>query len=128
MPPKEIICTECEHISESKTPYCADCGAEYPWKKEPKYSFAEEDLPIVFPYEVEDTNWELWDAFCEYYFDETNVDGRHIDGFPRKFPKMESVTTTLWFVVTESYELEGPFVDEPKMFTAHGHSILIDDD
>jgi len=129
MPPKNIICKNCEYHSESKTSFCAECGAEYPWKKEPMYQFDEESLPYVFSYSVSSTNWNMWNEFCLDYFGEDDIDARDIADFSvKKFPKMESFDTELYFVLTESYEIEGPFVDEPRMFTAHGHSIMIEDD
>jgi hypothetical protein len=127
MPPKEIVCTSCDKTTDHETQFCPSCGSENPWEEEPKYEFDNEDLPIAFPYEVKNTNWKVWDEFCEHYFGERDVDGHDIKGFPRKFPKMETCETELWFVITESLELEGPFIDKPKMLTEHGHSILIDD-
>lgn len=127
MPPKNIICTECESVSEQKTAYCAECGAEYPWKKEPKYEFEEEDLPLLFSYPIESRDWNIWDEFCKDYFGEENIDARDIESFPRNFPKMESFEEELYFVITESLELKGPYIQEPQMFTGHGHTVIIDD-
>lgn len=108
----ETYCTECERVSSATTPHCPDCGAEDPWDERPAYEFNEDDLPFVFSYEVYEDNWKLWRSFCEQYFGSYELKGSDVAGLSEEFPKLKYCVFDVHYVVTEGYELEGPFLSE----------------
>ena len=113
MPITETVCEECgKKPGRHKTKYCPDCGTEEPWKEQNAYEFDEDDLPIVFSYEVYDDNHELWREFCSYYFDAHDLKGSDIANLPEDFPPLKYCCPMLWFVITEDLDRKGPFLSE----------------
>lgn len=112
-PLQETVCSECEHKPDEETKFCPECGAENPWIERNAYEFDEDDLPIVVSYEFYNDTFGLWDSFCEDYFG-GRLKRKHIANLPNNFPKMKYCVHTVYFVVTENLELEGPFVDEEE--------------
>ena len=108
------VCSECGERPNTKTPYCPSCGEESPWEEVPTYEFDEDDLPIAFSFSVSEDNWELWDAFCHQYFGGAGLVGSDIEGLPDEFPRLKCCFVDIWFVVTEEYEVEGPFLEQPS--------------
>jgi hypothetical protein len=108
----ESYCTECGSASTAATPHCPNCGAEDPWDERPAFRFDEDDLPFVFSHEVYDDNYDLWRTFCGEYFGAYELNGSDVAGLPEDFPKMKYCVFEVYFVITETYELEGPFLDK----------------
>ena len=112
MPKQETYCTNCDNTVRERTPHCAQCGAEEAWDERPKYRFDEDDLPFIVEYEVYNDTWELWRDFCGQYFGAYELEGSEIAGVPEQFPDMKYCVFTVYFVVTESYDLKGPFLEK----------------
>jgi len=112
----ETTCEQCGNTTtdESPPPYCSQCGTANPWKEQSAYQFDESDLPIVFSYEVYNDTYRLWNTFVHAYWNAHDLRGSDIDGLPEEFPKMKYCVFTVWFKVTEQYELEGPFLTEQE--------------
>ena len=112
MPLQETTCDECGHTPPGEpSPYCPECGAEDPWTERPAYTFDNEDLPIVFSHEVYQDNYELWRSFCQQYFGTGDLTGSDIAGLPDDFPQLECCIVTLYWTITDSLTVEGPFLD-----------------
>ncbi len=109
----EIVCTECDESPAEETPHCPNCGAEDPWEEQPTYEFNDDDLPIIFSYELYNDTYGLWRAFCHEYFG-SSVKGKNVANLPSSFPRMKYCTTMLYFKVTESYNLEGPYLTKEE--------------
>lgn len=110
----ETYCTECDQTSTATTPHCSNCGSEDPWEERPAYEFDEDELPFIFSHEVYNDNWEIWKDFCEAYFGVYELKGSDIAGIPEEFPRLKYCVFEVYYVITESYELEGPFLDRTE--------------
>lgn len=112
----ETVCTSCGHTTDhaSPSPYCPQCGDEAPWEEQAAHVFDEDDLPFVFSYETYDDSYGLWRAFCEQYFGVYEVKESDTVGIPENFPTLKYCVTDLWFKITSSHELEGPFLSETE--------------
>jgi hypothetical protein len=110
------VCTSCGHTTDqaSPSPFCPQCGDEDPWDERAAHVFEEDDLPFVFSYEAYEDNYSLWGAFCEQYFGVYELKGTDIAGLPEEFPRLKYCVCELWFKITPSYELEGPFQSEAE--------------
>jgi hypothetical protein len=115
-PITETVCTTCGASIDtpSPPPYCPQCGDEAPWDEQAAYVFDEDDLPVVFSKEVYDDNWGLWRAFCNQYFGVAELNGSDVTGLSKDFPTLKYCVTELWFKITPSHELEGPFLSEQE--------------
>lgn len=110
----ETYCTDCGNTSTATTPHCPNCGAEDPWDERPAYQFDEDDLPFVFSYEVYKDNWQLWREFCQAYFGNYELKGSDTAGIPEDFPKLKYCVFEVYFVITESHDLDGPFLSREE--------------
>lgn len=114
----EIYCTECEHVTQSETPFCSNCGAEDPWDERPRYRFDAKDFPTVFRYEPHDPKWDLWRAFCSHYFGYPDLTAADVGGTPEGFPRLKYTNLQVWYGITNDYEVVGPFLDDTAAWEA----------
>lgn len=112
----EVVCENCEHYPEEETNFCPECGEEEPWIERNKYEFDEDDLPIVFEHTFNQAGGQMWDSFAKHYFDAPpGLKGTQVADFPSiKFPRMKKARVHVWYIVTEDYDLEGPYMTEEK--------------
>ena len=108
----ETYCTDCGKVVQTETNHCPECGAEDPWKERPAYEFDPDRLPFIIEYEVYNDTYNLWRKFCSQYFGAYELNGGDVSGIPEQFPDMKYCVFTVYFVITESYDLEGPFLDK----------------
>lgn len=115
-PITETVCTNCGASIDtpSPPPYCPQCGDEDPWDEQAAYVFDEDDLPVVFSHDIYDDNWGLWRAFCNQYFGVDELNGSEVAGLPEDFPRLKYCVVELWFTLTPSHELAGPFLSEQE--------------
>lgn len=106
----ESYCTECGHVSSANTPHCPECGTADPWEERPAYQFDEDDLPYVFSHEFYNDTYGLWRSFVGDYFGAYELNETDIAGIPETFPRMKYCVVDVYYVITESYNLEGPFL------------------
>lgn len=114
----ETYCTECGRVTQATTPHCPDCGAKDPWEDRPAYQFDPEDLPYVVTHEFYNDTYGLWRSFVGDYFGAYELNGSDIDGLPDDFPDMKYCVVEVYFGITESYELEGPYLDRDTALEA----------
>lgn len=115
MPITETVCGECDHNPDSETKHCPECGAEEPWEEQNAYEFDEDDLPIIFAYNVYDDNHGMWRGFLQDYFGVGyNLKESDIANLPSGFPRLKYISQDLYFVITEDLELEGPFLSKQE--------------
>ena len=115
-PITETVCTSCGHTTERAAPsrFCPHCGEETPWEERPAHVFDEDDLPFVFSHQVYDDHSELWRSFCSQYFGVAEVTGTDVAGLPEDFPQLQYCVVDLWYRITPSHELEGPFLSQQE--------------
>jgi hypothetical protein len=115
-PITETVCTSCGHTTESTSPppFCPQCGDEEPWEEQAAYVFDDDDLPFVFSHEIYEDHSELWRAFCEQYFGVYDLTEADTTGLPEDFPRMKYCVTDLWFKLTPSHEIAGPFLSKQE--------------
>lgn len=106
----KTVCSECGVKGSASNNYCPECGEENPWKEEPLFEFDEDDFPFVFKYSQTKDFYELWKAWSRAYFG-GEVDRNEISGLPDDFPSLEYAMIDLYYVITEDYELKGPFLE-----------------
>lgn len=110
----ETYCTECGKTVRNETDHCPNCGAEDPWDERSAYRFDEEDLPIVISHEIYQDHNELWQSFCSGYFGSASLTGDQIADLPDEFPSLGYCVFDVYYVVTESMDLEGPFLERSE--------------
>lgn len=110
----ETYCTECGATPRKTTPHCSNCGSEDPWEERAAYQFDEEDLPLIVSHEFYNDTYGLWRSFVADYFGVYELNGSDIAGIPGGFPDMKYCVVEVYYVVTESCELEGPFLDRSE--------------
>jgi len=110
----ETTCENCGNVTtdDPPPPYCSGCGEQNPWKERSAYQFDEDDLPIVFSYEVYDDGWQLWNRFAQDYWGVYELNGSDVSGLPEQFPDLKYCVFTVWFKITDGYDLEGPFLSK----------------
>jgi len=106
----ETYCMECDNVVRDESTFCPECGAEDPWDKRPMYEFDEDDLPTVISYESYNDTYKLWNNFCKQHFGNYELKGDDVAGLPEQFPSLKYCVFEVYFVVTKSYEMEGPFL------------------
>lgn len=104
------VCSECGNKGTEKDNYCPQCGSENPWVEKPKYSFDEEDLPIIFESSISRDNWELWDEFCDSYFGVRGLKGSDIEGLPDNFPRLKYSYFSVYWKITKDLDIKGPYI------------------
>lgn len=112
----ETVCENCEHRPEEESNFCPECGEEDPWIERNKFEFDEEDLPVVFEHTFNQADGEIWNSFSREYFDAPpGLKNGHIANFPaKKFPRMKKARVHVWYIVTEDFDLKGPFMTEDE--------------
>lgn len=108
--PTERRCNECGNVNDSAE-YCPDCGCGE-WVERVQFDFERDvDPPVIFETSVYNDTYGMWDAFCEQTFGR-RVKGSQIANLPDGLPRMKYYEVSLYWVLTEDYELNGPFLDE----------------
>ena len=108
------ICTECEKEQQETSNFCPHCGAEDPWEEVPQYEFDEDDFPYVFSCTAYDSDWGMWRDFCDSYFGVRALKSSDIAGFPERFPRMKYMEVNLYYKITKTYDLKGPFLSKEE--------------
>lgn len=108
-----IECGNCGDKSQNEPNFCPKCGSKDPWVSVSKYEFEENDLPFIYTTSLTDDNWEMWDDFCESYFG-VRLEGCDIVGLPEDFPLMKYRYIDLYWILTEEYNVKGPFNEKQK--------------
>lgn len=111
-------CADCGHtVNKDPSPFCPECGVEDPWAEVPVYAFDDADLPIVFGHEFYDDNWDLWRSFASDYFGSGAVETGDVADLPDAFPNLSTVCVTVYFRITEDYEMDGPYLSRREART-----------
>jgi hypothetical protein len=110
----EIRCQNCGNKQEEKTRYCPECGAEDPFRKEPKFSFDKNDLPIVFEHTFNNSAGGMWRDFTRSYFGELVEKEGYVANMPDGFPRMKKSRVHVYYFLNENLEVQGPYMTERK--------------
>lgn len=109
-----IECENCSKRSQSMPNFCPKCGSKDPWISVNNYEFEEDDLPFVYTTSLTDDNWEMWDDFCESYFG-VKMEASDVAGLSEGFPLMKYRYVELYWILTEDYNIKGPFNRKDKV-------------
>lgn len=110
----KMVCTSCNTTATEADNYCGNCGAgPDPWEEQATYDFERDvDLPYHFSVNVGGDDWQLWRNFCYDVWGHKPASG-NIDNAPCDLPRMKYNMAELHYVLTEDYELKGPFLEKP---------------